>query len=286
MLGPYAAPDLARRAKAARDGTTTSADRGATWAGLFLNVRSSLLSDVRVRRAIAQGIDRRAIAEGLVRDQGAFTDVPSGGDPARTVASFARYGYAPAEAEKVLQAAGWRGSGRGTRRKSGRELSVTVAAVEDDELIQRVLRASNGQASAVGIDLNLVSMDADELWGPWIHGSKFQAALLIERDPPGGSLRARFGLPGAHDVSKLNDGRLRTLLDGADAALDPNVPAVDAPLGRVGELVPVIPLFQLDVVLAARNGVNEVVASAAADGFLAHAERWWIEGATPLPTAS
>ncbi|MFY9588038.1 MAG: ABC transporter substrate-binding protein, partial [Actinomycetota bacterium] len=286
VLGPYASVDWARRAKAARDGTTTTADRGATWAGLFLNVRSPVLSDVRVRRALVGSIERPAIAEGLVRDQGAFTDVPSGSVAARTVGSFSRYGYAPRDAESTLQAAGWRESGRGARRKGGRELSITVAAVGSDELVQRVLRACNAQASAVGVDLNLVSMDADELWGAWIHGSKFQAALLVERDPPDGSLRARFGLPGAHDVSRLNDGGLRTLLDTSDGVLDPDASAVDAPFGRVADLVPVIPLFQLDVVLAARKGVNEVVASSAADGFLAHAEDWWIEGATPLPTAS
>lgn len=284
VLGPYAAIDFARRAEAVRDGTTTTADRGATWAGLFLNVRSALLRDARVRRALVAGLDRRAIAEGLVREHGAFTDTPSGGDPARTAPSFARYAYAPLVAERSLRAAGWQGSGRTTRRKGGRELSITTAGIGSDELVQRVLRAYNGQAAGVGIELNLVSMDANELWGAWIHGPKLEAALLIERDPPGGAVRARLGLPGG--LSRLNDATLRRMLDTADAALDPNSAAVDAPFTRVAELVPVIPLFVLDVVLAAREGVNEVVASASADGFLANAERWWIEGATPLPTAS
>ncbi len=285
VLGPYVAADLARRARVARSGTTTS-DRGATWAGLFLNVRTPALSDARVRRALAMGMNRRAIAEGLVREQGLFTDSPSAADASRTSASFARYRYEPADAEKLLDDAGWRGTGSGTRRKAGRELSVTVASVGHDELVQRVLRACNGQAAAIGIDLNLIAMDANELWGTWIHGSRFQAALLVERDPPGGALRARFGLPGAHDVSRLNDAGLRADLDAADAALDPNATVVDAPFTRLAELVPVVPLFVLDVVLAARKGVNEVAASAAADGFLAGSDRWWIEGATPLPTVS
>ena len=286
VLGPYIAGDMARRARAARIDATTTSDRGATWAGIFLNVRTPTVSDARVRRALAMGMNRRAIAEGLVREHGVFTDTPSGGDAARTTASFSRYRYQPDDAERLLDGAGWRGAGSGPRRKGGRGLSLTVAAVGNDELVQRVLRACFTQAATVGIDLNLVSMDADELWGGWIGGSKFQGAVLVERDPPGGALRARFGVPGRHDVSRLNDPSLRSQLDAADAALDPNAAAVDEPFTTLAELVPVIPLFTLDVVLAARRGVNEVIASAAADGFLALSEQWWIEGATPLPTAS
>jgi hypothetical protein len=165
---------------------------------------------------------------------------------------------------------------------------VTLAAPSDDELAQRVLRALNAQASSLGVDLNLVSIDFDRLQRDWLPGSRFESALQVLRDPPGGGLRSRFGVSGTTNVSRLSDKRLVSLLDGADRTLDDASPVVDAPSIRVAELLPVIPLFVLEVTLAARAGVHEVKASAAADGFLWNAGEWWVEGgsAAPSPTAS
>lgn len=285
VLGPYPAVDFARRA-AGLPGAQVTGDRGATWTGLFLNTRTPALADVRVRRALALAVDRAGIVEGLVRGQGAPLDAPTAGDPARRAPAFARYEHDPGEARALLESAGFRRDSGGVRRKGSLELSVTLAASGADELPDRVLRAMNAQAEAVGIDLNLVALDADRLWGFWLSSSRFQAALLITRDPPGGSLRARFGLAGPHNVSRLADERLGRALDLADRALDDDAPAVDAPHDRVAELVPVIPLFVLEVTIAARSGIHEVAASAAADGFLWNAGRWWREPGAPSPAAT
>jgi len=288
VLGPYFAADLARRARASIANALVTTDRGATWVGLFLNVKSSPLDDVRVRRALAFAIDRAAIVEGLVRQEGEVLDAPSGGDAARTAPSFAQYAYAPSHADALLRAAGWRPAGSSrARHKAGNELSFTVAAVSDDELAQRVLRAMNAEANGVGIDLNLTALDSTDLWGSWIASSRFQAALLVERDPPGGALRARFGIAGENNISGVADASLREMLDASDRRLDDASPAVEAPFGRIASLVPVVPLFRLDVVVAARPSLHEIAADASADGFLWNCERWWVEGgASPSPTAS
>jgi len=289
VIAPCACVDFKRRASEALSGSKVTTDRGGTWLGLFLDVRGGPLADIRVRRALAMALDRPEIVEGLVRDEGAFLDTPSAGDPTRTSASFSRYAYAPAEAEKLLDSAGWKSTGKSStrRRKAGQALTFTVASVGNDELVNRIVRAMNTQASSVAFDMNLVGLDSDLLWGSWLSGARFDAALLIERDPPGGSLRARFGVSGPHNISGLADAKLRGLLDAADRTLDDASPAVDAPFARVAELAPVIPLFRLDAIVAARPEVHEVAASAAADGFLWNIEKWWIEGGTePGPAAS
>lgn len=291
VLGPYVSIEFARRAAAAVPGSTVSRDRGSTWAGLFLNVKTRELTDVRVRRALAFLLDRAIVVEGLVREMGGPLDSPSSGDVARTDGSFARYAYDPTEAERLLDAAGWkRPSGNGTRRKGGRELSVTLAGVESDDLSQRVLRAFNAQASGIGVDLNLVSMDFDQLNRDWLPGSRFEAAVLTLRDPPGGGLRTRFGVPETSNASRLSDKPLVAAFDAADRTLDDDAAAVDGPSLRLASLVPVIPLYVLEVVLAARPGVNGVSANASADGFLWNAEAWWRAGgsgpSSPSPTGS
>jgi len=292
VLGPYPAIEFARRAAAARRGSSVTGDRGATWVGMFLNVKTPELADVRVRRAIALAFDREAIAEVLVREQGTLWDAPSAGDAARLSAAFARYRQDTNEAARLLDAAGWREpSGEGIRRKDGRELSVTLAATDSDELNQRILRALNTQASGIRVDLNLVSMDYARLTGDWAPGARFEVGLFVLRDPPGGALRARFGLAGPSNVTLLVDRALIGLLDAADRSLDDASSAVDAPSMRLADLVPVIPLYQLEVTLAARAGVREVEANASADGFLWNAAKWWIEGGgtpsgSPSPTAT
>ena len=289
VIAPYAGVEMRRRATSALRGVTVTTDRGATWIGLFLDTRDGPLADVRVRRALALGVNRSAIVEGLVREMGEVSDTPSGGDPARTSPSFTRYAYSASEARGLLDQAGWQqpSDESDPRRKAGRDLTFTVASVGTDELASRMLRAMNTQAAAVGFDLNLVSLDAETLWGSWQDGSRLEATLLVVRDPPGGGLRARFGLAGRANVSHLSDPRLRGLLDAADATLDDASATVDAPFGRVAELVPVIPLFRLDAVVAAREGVHEVAASAASDGFLWNCSEWWVErGAEASPAAS
>ncbi|MGH2793610.1 MAG: ABC transporter substrate-binding protein, partial [Actinomycetota bacterium] len=285
VLGPYPAVELGRRAAAVRQGSVVTGDRGATWLGLFLNTRTTELTDARVRRALGLALDRESIVEGLVREQGALRDAPSAGDEARTSPSFSSFRENVGEAERLLVAAGWRGSD--VRSKGGRALSVTLASAGADELTGRIARALNTQALGVGIDLNLVSLDYDRLVGDWAPGERFEAGLLIYRDPPGGALRARFGLAGPANVSRVRDQALGRALDAADRALDDASPVVDAPSGRIASLVPVIPICLLEVTLVARAGVREVEANASADGFLWNAGAWWIEGgSSPSPTAS
>ena len=100
-----------------------------------------------------------------------------------------------------------RAVGDGVRSKDGRELSVTLAATDSDELNQRILRALNTQALAVRVDLNLVSMDYARFTGDWAPGTRFEAGLFVLRDPPGGALRARFGVAGPENVRGWRTGR-------------------------------------------------------------------------------
>ncbi|TMK15946.1 MAG: hypothetical protein E6G68_10375, partial [Actinobacteria bacterium] len=130
VLGPYVAPDLARRSLAARRGTQVTTDRGATWVGLFLNTQSLILSDVHVRQAIARSLDRPAIVEGLVREWGEELDAPSAGDGLRTAPTFDRYPYGAGRAAALLSGAGWKTvKGARSRRRGAMELSITVATV-------------------------------------------------------------------------------------------------------------------------------------------------------------
>jgi peptide/nickel transport system substrate-binding protein len=265
-LGPYPGVDMQRRGALVPAGVTS--DIGATWAGAFLNVRTARLADARVRRALALSIDRRAIALGLVRDEGELLNdlAPIGSG------AFASLKPDLGEAKRLLEAAGWALSSSGVRRKAGRELSFTFAIVGADQLPSRISHALHAQAERAGFDLNEVSLEADRFWRDWLRGSRFEAAFLVVRDPGGGALRARFGSRQGGNFSKLADPTLDRLLASADGSLES--PSLEQVAQRLAALVPAIPLYRMRVVLIAGLHARGLQANASADGFLWNAAEW------------
>lgn len=276
VLGPYSAPDFARRVSEDPDARVTR-DAGATWVGLALNTSHPALSDARVRLALVRAIDRAAIVEGLVRDEGVAHE--DGFVAPAQPGAFAALDADTGAATALLEEAGFRAGRDGIRRRAGTELGFTIASIASDELADRVLRAVHGQTRALGFDPNLVGVDADEFWSEWMQGSRFEAALAWMADPPGGAARARYA-SGFVPPAGINYSRLRS--KALDRALGEADGLGDAGLALVAELlaeaVPVIPLYRVRVTAAARRDIHGVEANASADGFLASAHAWWREG--------
>jgi peptide/nickel transport system substrate-binding protein len=265
-LGPYPGVDVQRRAGLV-PGAHVSADLGSSWDGIVLNTRDPTLSDPRVRQALALAIDRPGIVAGLVRGEGTLLDaLEPGGAPAFGGRDLAR-------AEALLDAAGW--TGTGTRTRHGSDLSFTLA-LAGDELPDRVAAAIHQQAAEAGFDVDIVDMPPDELWRDWIWGSRFEAAFLEVRDPPGGALRARYDAgyvrPKGFNISGIADASLDGALRGIDASASGTEAAAER---RLAALVPAIPLYQSEVVLVAGPHAGGLVADASEDGFLTTAAAWY-----------
>ena len=154
------------------------------WEHLDFNFRGPpALRDVAVRRAIAQAIDRRA----LVRAAGGYPE------PIRSVvvpllaglydADLPDQAYDPAEANRMLDAAGYERGADGVREKDGRRLRFRITAQSgqiDDEIAEQVIIA---QLQAIGVRLvadNKTGIsfrearyhgDYDLLYGRWVTGA-------------------------------------------------------------------------------------------------------------------
>ena len=256
VLGPYEGADWIRRAREAA-GRRVSTDTGQTWIGIVLNSAAAPLTDARVRRAFADSIDRVRIVAGLVQNEGTLLNAipPSSSSP------FATYGNI-GRARSVLSAAGW--SGAPIRSKGSTKLSFTVAVPDSDGLAGIIARALTFQAVRANIDVQEINLPIDELM-QWLTGSRFRAAILTWRDPPGGAARARFAGGGRLlDIARLNDAALNAaLLSGGTSAQV-----------RLASLVPVIPLSTLAVTLAWSARVRGPVANAEADGPFWNVQEW------------
>ncbi|HXW76854.1 MAG TPA: peptide ABC transporter substrate-binding protein, partial [Candidatus Eremiobacteraceae bacterium] len=99
----------------------------ANWRHLGMNVSRPQLADARVRRAIAEGIDFKRINETVYHgiDQLAVSDIfpQSWAAPA-----LPPYRYDPADARKLLAAAGWEPAADGVLHKGSLALRVSVYA--------------------------------------------------------------------------------------------------------------------------------------------------------------
>jgi len=228
-----------------------------------LNTRSPILSDVRVRQAFADSIDRSRLVLGLVQREG----VPLDGIPPGTSTPFGKYGNL-GRARATLAADSWAGSG--IRTKRGTKLSFTVAVADSDGLGQVLAHAITYQAAQAGIDVESVSLPVDELMSTWLTGKRFDAAILEWRDPPEGAVRARFASGGKLlNVARLTDETLNRDLGAEDAA-----GAKDASQARIAAVLPVLPLATLAVSLVSSARAHGLVANAEADGPFWNAEQW------------
>ncbi|MER5402793.1 ABC transporter substrate-binding protein [Streptomyces sp. NPDC002599] len=131
--------------------------------GLGFNNARPLLKDARVRRAILSAIDREQIAD---------TVFPTGTRAATSVLAHTTPDYtslAPdlafdaAKAKSLLDEAGWKAGGDGTRTKDGRKLSLTIDWVPNAATNQPALELIQQQLKAVGVQVTLKQLQLTQL---------------------------------------------------------------------------------------------------------------------------
>lgn len=123
-------------------------------ARIEFNLQNPYLKDVRVRRAIAHAVDRQAILDIVYYGQGRIATTPIGPNlPKWSATEIPTYSYDPAEAEALLDAAGFPRGADGVRFKLVHDpLPYGDSPKRTGEYIQQALKA-------VGIDVELRSQD-------------------------------------------------------------------------------------------------------------------------------
>ncbi|HEV3195104.1 MAG TPA: ABC transporter substrate-binding protein [Candidatus Cybelea sp.] len=192
------------------DGITVARGLIANWRHLGINTSRPQLTDVRVRRALAEAIDwsriERTVFHGL--DQLAVSDIfpQSWAAPA-----LPHYRYDPAGARALLARAGWRPARDGVLHKGPLAMHLTIYATtghqensESQVMIQSMLRD-------VGIDVAVRNFPGSYLFamnGP-LYGGKYDLEWSIETNGPdpdnSGDWNGAFIPPNGANTSWLND---------------------------------------------------------------------------------
>jgi peptide/nickel transport system substrate-binding protein len=232
-------------------------------AGVAINTSHPPLDDVRVRRALAASIDRRAISDKITFKRYAVVDT------AQPLGSWARDpavhlpAYDPAAADRLLDAAGWRRGADGMRAKNGTRLALTYLEFPESQTGVRVAAFIEQALRARGIDLSLKSVTNAKLFLPKSEGGALASGdfdLAYVPWPMGSDPDDNFLLAcdGPANVMRWCDPQVDALERAALAAPSPSQrKALYARIERrVAAAVPIVYLFDPAYVYAYRTALH------------------------------
>lgn len=262
---------------------------------LTLNGGSGPLSDPDLRRAVAQAVDRTAIAEAVLKplglpalplgnhlvmaDQHGYEDDSSalapGADNATRHLDAAGWHLAPAPAGDAAHRAP---GATPVRTKDARPLSLTLLTRTGSAEDAQVARLLTAQLARVGVPLRTVTVAGDSFFADHVAAGSFDLALFswpASRFPVADELPL-YAKPSVQADGSLNNGQnlsatgtdeVDQLLAKATVALDPGRAAALTTEAdtRIWQEAPSLPLFQRPELVA----VGSDVANAGAFGFSA-----------------
>ncbi|MGH7728005.1 MAG: ABC transporter substrate-binding protein [Vulcanimicrobiaceae bacterium] len=225
---------------------------------LDLNTASPLLRDVRVRLAIAEGIDWKRMRATVYHrlEAPATSDIPPGSwaDP-----HLPPYPYDAAQPAQLLTAAGWLPGPGGIRVRDGKPLRLEVSAtpIQENEAAELQMQAD---LRRIGIDLEIKNYPSSFLFaegGP-LYGGKYDLEWSIDTEAPDpdnrGSWSDRAIPPHGANTTFLRDATVTHLADEAVRTYDRARRAAlyRAEETRLHALVPAV-YFYWETVVAAYN---------------------------------
>ena len=134
---------------------------------LSFNVQHPPLDDVRVRRAIAMGVNRQFFVHALQFDTGRVAN----GDQPPFYWSFdpnvRMPAYDPARAQRLLEEAGWhKDAATGYRMRDGKPLSLTLAYITARDPDSRYAPIFQSAMKEIGVAVNLKSYPYNVFYAP------------------------------------------------------------------------------------------------------------------------
>ena len=189
---------------------------------------SGALADVNVRKAVAKGIDRLAIAKsdlnGLpvsnIETLGNHFFIPGTKEYADNAGDVGKYD--PSASKQLLDAAGWKVGSNGYRSKNGKELDLkvlipagTASTINEAKLLVPMMQA-------IGIKLIENTVPVDDWSSKWLDKGNYDLAPFTWQgnEWPVGSSQAIYQCKGGENYSNICNPQIDTLMNQALAAPD------------------------------------------------------------------
>jgi len=237
-----------------------------------------IFSDRRVRQAIHAALDREAMLTNIFGGRGILGAGPyprALADTTIRVPAFDR-----ARAAALLDSAGWRAGGDGVRMKGGRPLEFGILVPSSSAPRMRYAVLIQEQLRAVGVRVNIQSMDFNAFAERQDAGN-FDAALMAQAtDPTPATTRQNWATSGIPPAGQNNT---RYSNPRVDALLDSSLMSFDVARGReqyrraVQNIIDDVPAVWLYDVLTVA-GVHRRIRPEGmrADAWWSGLADWWI----------
>jgi peptide/nickel transport system substrate-binding protein len=237
-----------------------------------------------VRRALAYGMDRVALARTIYGEIDArYAPSDSAIYPVFSPhyrPNWRGYRYGPARARSLLEAEGCRREPDGIYACDGTRLSFRLATLAGDPRRQGIVENIQRQLRSAGVEIVPVYYPPPILFDQVLPSGNFDLALFSYLSFPDGPGRSHllYGCGGGQNLAGYCQRLVDRDLEQARRIVDPRRQAevlnrADAQLAKD---VPVIPLFQIPVVIASKSSVRNVRLVAFLDPFV-NAENWWLD---------
>lgn len=140
---------------------------------LVLNASGAILSDIKIRQAIACAINREEITKGLTygNETPAIT-LFAPGAPYTDISYNNTWNYNLDKANALLDESGWiMNNNTGIREKNGQKLTLNYTYWTDISLAQDIALAIKTQLSKIGIDITTTGQDQMTWWTEGVAGN-------------------------------------------------------------------------------------------------------------------
>jgi peptide/nickel transport system substrate-binding protein len=255
------------------EGVEWEAGLGPVWEHIDFNHTDPLLSQKFVRQAIAQGIDRDAITEAVVRPIAAEAQPLNNSVWLNTSSNYedhmTQYPYDPVAAEAHLTDNGCARGSDGIYECDGQRLSFNWATTAGNEGRELQFALAQANLAEIGIEVNADFGPASEVFADeFIYGDStvwqiFNFAWVGSPDPAGGNTLyycegdAPTGFGGNNNLQYCNE-EVDAMIKQTDAEVDP---ATRAALYNEAdalwlEEVPLVPLYQKPTFFAWNSAIS------------------------------
>ncbi len=170
------------------------------WEHLDFNLDNPLFLDVRIRQAVALGLDRQAIVAGALKSMAS----PAAGDQSPLSWAFNPVTKVPprsvAAARDLLAQAGWQPGPDGIFTQNGRRLSFSLTTTAGNKTREIVAQTIAQQLKEVGIEVNVRLVDVPSFFTDVLKTRRFETAMyawVAGVDPDNISLWNSKNIPAA-----------------------------------------------------------------------------------------